>query len=288
MARVDCPAGRTEVQYSWSMATGEGGEGGSTVGGEVGDAALAGGTLGRLGFESGSDLYEQARPGYPDAAVDHLMDWAGLTADSRILDLAAGTGKLTRQLHSRGARCVAVEPSPSMGQVFRQVVPRVPLVAGTAEHVPIVSATMDAVVVAQAFHWFEADTALAEVARVLRPGGSLGLVWNERDESDPMVAELVRISRWDRSAPYPVGMDFGAVIDRTHRFGPVHRTKVGWVQPLDRRSFVDQVATRSYVRVLPRRERDALLGEVAAFASTLAEPIAMPYITDLFCARSTG
>ena len=183
---------------------------------------------------------------------------------------------------------MAVEPSPSMRDVFIRVVPGVPVMGGTAEQIPIAGGIMDAVVVAQAFHWFDADAALAEVARVLRPGGSLGLIWNERDESDPMVAELVRISRWDRSAPYPVGMDFGAVIDRSRRFGPVDRTKVGWVQRLDRGAFVDQVATRSYVQVLPAPEREALLGEVAAFASTLAEPIAMPYVTDLFCARAAG
>jgi SAM-dependent methyltransferase len=151
----------------------------------------------------------------------------------------------------------------------------------------VATGAFDAVVVAQAFHWFDAPVALAEIARVLRPGGWLGLIWNERDETDPMVAELVRISKWDRSAPYPVGMDFGSVIGRSGLFGPVERTKYGWVQWLERGTFVDQVASRSYVQVLAPEDQRVLLDQVAAFAATLTEPIALPYIADLFCARVT-
>ncbi len=245
------------------------------------------GRLGRVGFETGSDTYERARPGYPDAAVAHLAEIAGIGAASRVLDLAAGTGKLTRQLQERGAACLAIEPSGSMREVFTMTVHGVPLVAGTAERLPVATGAFDAVVVAQAFHWFDAPVALAEIARVLRPGGWLGLIWNERDETDPMVAELVRISKWDRSAPYPVGMDFGSVIGRSGLFGPVERTKYGWVQWLERGTFVDQVASRSYVQVLAPEDQRVLLDQVAAFAATLTEPIALPYIADLFCARVT-
>jgi SAM-dependent methyltransferase len=145
---------------------------------------------------------------------------------------------------------------------------------------------MDAIVVAQAFHWFDAPVALAEFARVLRPGGGLALVWNERDESDPMVAELVRISKWDTHQPYPVGRDFGLVIDASGRFGSVTRTRFRFTQVLDRNGFVDQIATRSYVAVLPGDRRRALLDEVAEFAATLDEPIQLPYIADTFCTRS--
>jgi SAM-dependent methyltransferase len=244
--------------------------------------------LGRVGFESGSDVYERARPGYPDEAVAHLVSVAGITAGSRVLDLAAGTGKFTRQIHATGARCLAAEPSASMREVFSRMVPGVPLVGAVAERIPVTDGAMDAVVVAQAFHWFDAPVALAEIARALRQRGWLGLIWNERDESDPMVAELVHISRWDRSAPYPVGMDFGAVIGRSGLFGPVERTKFAWVQWLDRPAFVDQVASRSYVQVLPPPEQGALLDRVAAFGSTLSEPIAMPTIADLFCAQVAG
>ena len=159
------------------------------------------------------------------------------------------------------------------------------VVGATAEYLPLADGTVDAVVVAQAFHWFDPDRALAEIDRVLRPGGWLALIWNERDESDPMVHELVSISKWDLHAPYPVGMDFGAVIDRSGRFGPVRRTRLPFVQELDLTGFVEQVASRSYVQVLAEPERRALLDRVEAFGATLPRPIAMPYITDLFCAQ---
>jgi SAM-dependent methyltransferase len=242
-------------------------------------------SLGRSGFESGSDVYERARPTYPEAAVAQLLATTGIVEGSRVLDLAAGTGKLTRHLHAARAACIAAEPSASMREVFTRAVPGVPMVAATAEAIPLRRATMDVVVVAQAFHWFDPERALAEVARVLRHRGWLALVWNERDESDPMVAELVRISKWDLCQPYPVGRDFGLDIDASQRFGPVLRTKTDFIQWLDREAFVEQVASRSYVQVLPDDERKALLDQIAAFAATLAEPIAMPYINDLFCAQ---
>ena len=244
--------------------------------------------LGRAGFESGSDIYERARPGYPPEAVDLLAATAGLAPGHRVLDLAAGTGKMTRGLIERGLRCVAAEPSPSMRDVFTGVLPGVPLVAATAEHIPLADHTVDAVVVAQAFHWFDPPTALAEMARVLRADGWLTLIWNERDESDPVVSELVRISKWDTMAPYPVGKDFSVDIDRSGLFGSVERTGLPFTQWLDLPTFVGQVASRSYVQVLPEAQRQALLDEVEAFGATLSQPIAMPYITDLFCARVTG
>ncbi len=241
--------------------------------------------LGRAGFETGSETYERARPSYPAAAVDRIVATAGVTRGTRVLDLAAGTGKLTRQLCARGASCVAVEPSASMRQVFGNVLPDVPVTGARAERLPIVGSSMDAVVVAQAFHWFDAAVALAEVARVLRPHGWLALIWNERDETDPMVAELVRVSKWDRGQPYPMGKDFGDLIDRSRLFGPVERTRFRFVQQLDRPRFVEQVASRSYVRVMTEEDRRALLAQVAELGATLDEPIAMPYVTDLFCAR---
>ncbi len=242
--------------------------------------------LGRSGFSAGSDRYERTRPGYSDDSVAHLVAALGIAPGRQVLDVAAGTGKLTRALAETGATCFAAEPSASMREVFATTVPGVPMVASTAEHLPFTGGTMDAIVVAQAFHWFDAPVALAEFARVLRPGGGLALVWNERDESDPMVAELVRVSKWDTHQPYPVGRDFGQVIDASGRFDPVVRTRFRFTQVLNRTAFVDQIATRSYVAVLPEARRRALLDEVAGFAATLEEPIELPYIADTFCTRS--
>ena len=247
----------------------------------LGDKSL----LGRTGFSTGSALYERARPGYSDEAVDHLVDRLGIVPGSRVLDIAAGTGKLTRELAARGASVVAAEPSASMREVFAGAVPGAPQVGATSEALPFADRSFDAVTVAQAFHWFDAPVALAEIARVLRPGGALGLVWNERDEADPVVAELTRISKWDVHQPYPVGRDFGVVVDGTGGFGPVTRSRFRFTQLLDRNAFVEQVASRSYIVVLPEDRRRAILDSVAALADTLAEPIGLPYLVDLFCAR---
>lgn len=241
--------------------------------------------LGRSGFATGSDVYERARPGYTAESVDGLVRALGIGPGSRVLDVASGTGKLTRSLVAAGAHCVAVEPSAAMRASFASVLPDVAQVGADAERLPIGDATVDAVTVAQAFHWFDPAVALAEFARVLRPGGGLALIWNERDESDPVVAELTRISKWDVHQPYPVGRDFGEVVDRFGGFGPVTRSRYRFTQPLDRTAFVEQVASRSYITVLPEDRRRAILDDVAALAARLDEPIGLPYLVDLFCAR---
>jgi len=248
----------------------------------LGDKSL----LGRSGFSSGTDLYERARPGYSDDAVGHLVDTLGIGPGRRVLDIAAGTGKLTRALVATGAEVVASEPSSAMRATFATVVAHTPQVGATAEHLPFAGGSFDAVTVAQAFHWFDAPVALAECARILRPRGGLALVWNERDESDPVVAELTRISKWDVHQPYPVGMDFGTVIDASGLFGPVNRTRFRFTQELDREAFVEQVASRSYIAVLPEDRRRAVLDGVAALAARLDEPIPLPYVADTFCART--
>lgn len=244
--------------------------------------------LGRVGFESGSDAYERARPGYSDEVLSFLVDRLRLEATSTVVDLAAGTGKMTRRLREMSGRCLAVEPSPSMRAIFADAVPGAAMVAATAEHIPLASATVDAVVVAQAFHWFDNDAAVAEIARTLRPGGGLALAWNERDERDPLVAELVRVTKWDVCQPYPVGKDFSTTIDRSNLFGPVTRRQFAFVQQVDRATFVEQVATRSYVRVLAEPAQSALLARVADLVAGHPEPIPIPYVTDVFVATRSS
>jgi SAM-dependent methyltransferase len=168
---------------------------------------------------------------------------------------------------------------------FARAVPGVAQVGADAVRLPFADGSFDAVTVAQAFHWFAGAEAVSEFARVLRPGGGLALIWNERDESDPLVAELTRISKWDVHQPYPPGMDFGSLIDASGAFGPVARTQFRFTQELDREAFVEQVASRSYVVVLPDDRRQALLDGVAALAAGLDEPIPLPYIADTFCTR---
>ena len=249
-------------------------------------APVADAELGRRGFATGAGAYERGRPDYPAAAVDRIVDEAGLAPGRTVLDLAAGTGKLTRALVPTGAAVLAVEPSADMRSIFRQAVPGVPVVGGTAEAVPLADATVDAVVVAQAFHWFRPQVALGEMARVLVGGGTLALVWNERDGSDPVMAELGRLSRWARCRPYPAGMDFGPVIDASGRYGAVTRMLVDYEETVDAGALVDQVASRSYVQVMYEPERRDLLASIGRFAATLGDRVVMKYRTDLFLARS--
>ena len=140
-------------------------------------------------FGQVADVYHRSRPGYPAEAVEWLVG----NTPRRVLDLGAGTGKLTAALVAAGHEVVAVEPSAQMLAILRTNVPDVDAREGRAEAIPVPDADVDAVVVAQAFHWFDHALAVPEIARVLRPGGRLALAWNLRDTTAPWVAELSRV-----------------------------------------------------------------------------------------------
>lgn len=146
-------------------------------------------------FGSVAEQYERARPEYADEAVDWLVAELDLEPGSRVLDLAAGTGKLTRQLVRRGLDVIAVEPSDEMRAVLERVVPEAEALAGAAEAIPLPDGSVDAVTVGQAFHWFEPKEAFAEMRRVLRPGGGIALLWNRWDEEDPILSQVDALLR---------------------------------------------------------------------------------------------
>ncbi|MBI3690304.1 MAG: class I SAM-dependent methyltransferase, partial [Mycolicibacterium aromaticivorans] len=131
-----------------------------------------------LSFGSEAAAYERGRPSYPPEAIDWLLP----PGARDVLDLGAGTGKLTTRLVERGLDVVAVDPLAEMLELLSSALPDTPALLGTAEQIPLPDNSVDAVLVAQAWHWFDPEQAVAEVARVLRPGGRLGLVWNARDE----------------------------------------------------------------------------------------------------------
>jgi SAM-dependent methyltransferase len=139
-------------------------------------------------FGAAAELYEAARPPYVDAAVAWVVE---RLPSGRFLDLAAGTGKLTRQLRDHGVDdVVAVEPDPAMRRTFERVLPGLQLLDGSAEAIPLPDGSVDAVTVGQAFHWFDRERALAELHRVTRPGGGFALLWNKRLYDDPALAPL--------------------------------------------------------------------------------------------------
>jgi SAM-dependent methyltransferase len=150
-------------------------------------------TSAQQGFSTQAVTYAQGRPDYPRQLTGWLTDALHINSHSTVIDLGAGTGKFTRVLNTLAPTLIAVEPVPAMGAQLSKLLPDVHLVNGTAEAIPLESAVADAVVCAQAFHWFSSEAALAEIHRVLKPDGRLGLVWNVRDESVDWVAAITQI-----------------------------------------------------------------------------------------------
>jgi SAM-dependent methyltransferase len=226
-------------------------------------------------FGGVAHLYERARPEYPREAAAWLVAGA-----HEVLDLGAGTGKLTRVLVALGLDVVAVEPSERMGALLRDAVPGVRVAAGSAEEIPLPDASVDAVVAGQAFHWFEPARALPEIARVLRPGGRLGLVWNVRDVSVPWVArlsELLGAEEWTETPE--------ATLAQGGLFGPVETMEFRHEQPLGRQALVDLVASRSSIVTSTEAERSEVLARVERlFDETAAgaAELVLPYVTRCF------
>ena len=239
---------------------------------------------GPAGFEDGA-RYDGSRPDYPAAALDWVVGGLGLDDASRVLDLGAGTGIMTRQLAARVGSVVAVEPSAGMRGVLAASLPGVEALHGTAEAIPLPDGSVDAVVVAQAFHWFDPGPALAEIHRVLRRSGGLALVWNERDESVGWVAELSRAMRWDVAAPYEVGRDFAPVV-AAGPFRDVEHARFAHHQTLSREGLYRRVETTSYLAAMSDEERTPVMASVATVVEALDEPITLPYVTEAYRARA--
>jgi SAM-dependent methyltransferase len=230
-------------------------------------------------FGAVADAYERGRPPYPPGAIDWLLP-AGAV---RVLDLGAGTGKLTRQLTGRGLDVTAVEPSEGMLAQLRRAAPGARALAGAAERIPLPDRSVDAVLVAQAWHWVDPSQAVPEVARVLRPGGRLGLVWNVRDERADWVAGLSAILRQSDGA-HAISSTVSAAPEVGPPFGPPERHDIEWVHHLSPDALIDMVVSRSYVITMPADGREELLNELRHLMRThpaLAGTgeIAMPYVT---------
>jgi SAM-dependent methyltransferase len=229
------------------------------------------------GFARAAPEYERGRPDYPPAVLAPLHLSPGLV----VLDLAAGTGKLTRLLVTSGASVIAVEPVAEM----RAALPSsVQVLDGVAEQIPVDAGTVDLVTVAQAFHWFDGDAALREIHRVLRPGGRLALVWNRRIEADPANDAIERILAPHRAGTPTHRLDeWRAAFDRTNLFGPLEEHLFQHEQILDADGMADRVGSISFVASLP----DDTRAEVLAAARALAAdgPVTVPYRTEVQIAQ---
>lgn len=242
------------------------------------------------GFSAGVEAYERARPSYPPEAVETIVEKLGLAPGQTLLELGAGTGKLTRLLAPTGVRILAVEPVEAMRAKLRDVVPGVELVDDTAEAIDLPNASVDAIVVAQAFHWFDAIRALSEMHRVLRPGGRVALVFNRRDESVAWVEGLGEaIRRISSGEPQVWGGDWHDALGRCGLFGPWQTERSRQVQRLTQDGVMDRVASVSYVAAASPEVREAVLGEVRALLASDPltagqDEVELPYNTDVLWA----
>lgn len=238
------------------------------------------------GFGRAADAYERGRPDYPASAIAWLGDRLGLGPGRTVVDLAAGTGKLTRLLVPTGARVVAVEPVTAMRSALERVVPGADTVDGTAEAMPLPDSAADAVTVAQAFHWFSTEAALAEIHRVLRPAGALALVWNRRDLDDPLQTAVDRmIARHRGDVPTHRSGRWKDVFETTDLFGPLEERLVPHHQDLDRAGLVDRVMSTSVMGALPEPEHRAAVAEIEELTAGQAEPIRLSYTTQVYVSR---
>jgi SAM-dependent methyltransferase len=231
-------------------------------------------------FGQAASGYERSRPGYPDEVVDWLIPQGAEVA----LDLGAGTGKLSQALARRGLEVVAVDPSAEMLAVLAEEQPGVRTVVGEAERIPLPSASMDLVTVGQAWHWVDESRALAEVARVLRPGGTLALIWNLRDERVEWMRRLGEIVPRKGAEPSLEGE-----VEIGPPFGATERFELDWSRPMDLEQLLELVGSLSPVIVASEAERAAILDSVRRAVRNVLGPtgsrIDFPYRTRCFRAR---
>ena len=226
-----------------------------------------------LSFGEEAAAYERGRPSYPPEAIDWLLP----TGARDVLDLGAGTGKLTIRLVERGLTVVAVDPIPEMLEVLSGSLPDTPALLGTAEEIPLPDNSVDSVLVAQAWHWFDPERAVKEVARVLRPGGRLGLVWNTRDERLGWVKDLGRIVGHEDDP-------FNQKVTLPAPFTDVERHQIEWTSYLTPQALIDLVASRSYCITSPTEVRTRTLDQVRELLATHpalvnTTGLALPYVT---------
>jgi ubiquinone/menaquinone biosynthesis C-methylase UbiE len=235
-------------------------------------------------FGTAAADYEAARPSYPPEAIDVLREHAGLGPGRRVCDLAAGTGKLTRLLADAGADVIAVEPVPGMREELKAAVPSADVRDGVAEDIPLDDGEVDLVTVAQAFHWFRLDEAVAEIRRVLAPGGSVAILFNERDERVPWVKTWNHAIEWhSRRIAHYQETDWTKVL-AGGGFHDVGYHRVEWTQPMTRELLASRVKSVSYVAELDEEGQQEFVDRVLPLVADFDEPFDLPYITHVWTA----
>jgi len=240
------------------------------------------------GFGAKAATYASGRPDYPQAIIEWLRDSAGVRPATTVLDLGAGTGKFTPNLIATGATVIAVEPVDAMRQALIDKLPDVDARAGTAELIPLADGSVDVVACAQAFHWFATPAALAEIARVLRPGGRLALIWNVRDESVGWVRALTDImTPYEGDAPrYHSGQWRNAFAGGP--FGPLVETVLPHAHRGNAETvIIDRTMSVSFIAALDPHEQARLRADLEALIASTPDlsghtDVTFPYATSAF------
>jgi SAM-dependent methyltransferase len=228
-------------------------------------------------FETVAAEYERYRPDYPQEAVGWASEQLGLSPGARVLDVGAGTGKLTRELVALGFEAVAVEPGAPMLDELRRAVPDAKTYEGLAESIPLADESVDAAFAGQAFHWFDRKQALPELHRVISAGGGLALLWNWWDERDPLQAELGGLIGYAGHEPYR-----DEELPGKPWFREVGRTIVESVSESSPDGLVGYLSTASAFLTADPDERERSLRAVHELASRYGERFSLPRLTYVF------
>lgn len=233
-------------------------------------------------FELVADLYERVRPEYPAEAVAWIAERLALHSGRTVLDLGAGTGKLTRALVATGAHVIAVEPGEAMLAELVRAVPEAEALAGAAEAIPLPDDRVDAATIGQAFHWFRHDEALPELHRVLRPHGGVALIWNNRDQDSPLQRELnVLLESFVPPARAAVGYS-AQYLEASELFGPLEERRFAFDQDLDADGLVGRILSISFVAAAPAERRIDLERKLRRLVAANGGSVAFPYVTDVY------
>jgi SAM-dependent methyltransferase len=230
-------------------------------------------------FELVADVYERARPTYPPEAVAWIAERLDLRPGRTVLDLGAGTGKLTRALLETGARVIAIEPGDAMRAELERTAPGAEALRGSAEDIPLPEASVDAIAVGQAFHWFRHDVAIPELHRVLRAGGGVALVWNTRDPDDLLHQEIGKLIAPFVPPDRRDSEEWSRELGESELFGPLEVSRFSFVQELDADLFAERIASVSFIAAAAPAARLELDQQLRRLARDLGGRVDFPYVT---------